>query len=475
MAKAKQSQWEFGELFPAAAIRKVFSVSELTASVRRALEKEVGTVWVNGEISNFKVQPSGHAYFSLKDAQAQLACVWFRNDARAVQREFLKDGQRVVLQGELTVYEPRGQYQLRVLAVELQGIGALQAAFERLKQKLQAEGWFDAARKRPLPRYPRGIGLVTSLTGAAIRDVLHTIERRHPALRVVLAPVRVQGAGAAEEIAEALALLNAWNRAAREIDLILLTRGGGSLEDLWAFNEEAVARAIHTSALPVVSAVGHEIDFTIADFVADLRAATPTAGAELITEGLFASRQTVARLAETLAARLREHLDWKENAWEGLQRRLSRLHPRQRLQWQAQRLDDLQESLASGGRQILRQKAATLATALARLRRVRLGTILKDARLALDRLEQRLHRLPPQACESRRRKLRESTDRLRLLGPANVLERGYSITLDASTGQPLRDPAQVAPGATLISRLAKGELRSKVPARRTRATASGKT
>lgn len=462
MAKAKKSQWEFGELFPAEAIRKVFTVTELTASVRRALEKEVGTVWVSGEISNFKLQPSGHAYFSIKDPNAQLTCVLFRNDARLVQRAFLKDGQRVVLQGEMTVYEPRGQYQLRVIAVELQGIGALQAAFELLKQKLQAEGLFEAARKRAIPRYPRGIGLVTSLTGAAIRDVLHTIERRYPGLRIVLVPVRVQGAGAADEIADALRTLNQWNRNARAIDLILLTRGGGSLEDLWAFNEEPVARAIHGSELPIVSAVGHEIDFTIADFVADLRAATPTAGAELITEAMFASRRLLDGLLAGLVSQARQHLEWKTHACETVHRRLIRLHPRQRLQWQAQRLDDLLEALETSRRRHLRRGAAALDAALARLRRVRPAVGFKEFRQALDKLAQRLRRIPAELLAFKRRRLREATDRLRLLAPANVLERGYSITLDAATGRPLRNPAEAAPGSAIISRLAKGDLHSKV-------------
>src|SRR5664280_2287936 len=242
MAKAK-SNWDFGELFPAEQTRKVLSVSELTAQVRRLLEQQVGSIWVTGEVTNLRVQSSGHIYFTLKDANAQLSCVLFRGET-VTHRELLQDGQKHLLQGEVTVYEARGQYQLIVRAVELQGIGALQVAFEKLKQKLQAEGLFAQERKRPLPKYPQCIGLVTSPTGAAIRDVLHVVRRRHPALQIILAPCRVQGQGAAAEIAASIGLLNEFYRSQPVIDLILVTRGGGSLEDLWAFNEEIVARAI---------------------------------------------------------------------------------------------------------------------------------------------------------------------------------------------------------------------------------------
>jgi exodeoxyribonuclease VII large subunit len=238
VTKSSKSQWDFGELFPTETIRKVLSVAELTLQVKRLLEKQVGQIWVTGEVSNFRAQSSGHIYFTLKDADSQLSCVLFRNEAKE-QRAFLQDGRKVILQGDLTVYELRGQYQLRVSAVELQGVGALQAAFERLKQKLNAEGWFASERKRPLPRYPQRIGIVTSPTGAAIRDVLHVVQRRNPALEIILAPCRVQGQGAAEEIAEAIKFLNAECGVVfpdghqtegiltrPKLDLILVTRGG---------------------------------------------------------------------------------------------------------------------------------------------------------------------------------------------------------------------------------------------------------
>src|SRR6266568_7775921 len=236
MPRSSKSQWDFGELFPAETTRRVLTVSELTTQVKRLLEKSIGLVWVTGEITNLRVQSSGHVYFTLKDANAQLNCVLFRGES-VENRDLLQDGQKLVVQGDLTVYEPRGQYQLVVRAVELQGVGALQLAFEQLKRKLQAEGLFAPERKRPLPKYPQRIGLVTSPTGAAIRDVLHVIQRRNPGLEIIFTPCRVQGEGAAQEIAAAIRLLNEFNigQASRQLclDLILLTRGGGSLEDLW--------------------------------------------------------------------------------------------------------------------------------------------------------------------------------------------------------------------------------------------------
>src|SRR5262249_5713565 len=304
VAHPVKTQWDFGELFPAAQIRRVLSVTELTLQIRRLLEKQVGGVRVAGEITNLRLQGSGHMYFTLTDAGAQLSCVLFRGESQ-VDRSVLQDGRKVVLTGEVTVYEARGQYQLRVTGTELQGLGALQAAFERLKEKLKAEGLFAQERKRPLPKYPQRIGIVTSPSGAALRDIVHVAQRRNGALRIILAPSRVQGQGAAEEIAAGIRLLNEFNRkqtslaslsetgARPYLDLILVTRGGGSLEDLWAFNEEIVARAIFESELPVVSGIGHEIDFTISDFVADVRAATPSAAAEIITEGVFSSCQFV--------------------------------------------------------------------------------------------------------------------------------------------------------------------------------------
>jgi len=441
MSKPARSQWDFGELFPAEPVRKVLSVGELTADIKRLLEKSVGAVWVGGEITNLRAQSSGHVYFTLKDPAAQLSCVLFRGTA-AAQRSLLADGRKVLLQGDVTVYETRGQYQLIVRAVELQGVGALQIAFEKLKQQLAAEGLFAPERKRPLPRYPQRIGLVTSPTGAAIRDVLHVIQRRHPGLEIVLAPCRVQGDGAAREIAEAIRTLNEFNQqpATSNLELILVTRGGGSLEDLWAFNEEPVARAIFESALPVVSAVGHEIDFTIADFVADVRAATPSAAAEIITEGVFASREFVSAAPALLQRSARRRLARERENFEALAARVARLHPRRQLEESFQRLDDLQSGLLRGLKTAARARTLVLENLAGRFLRAKPSHQLKLRRAALLQLEKRLH----------------------VLGPEQVLARGYSITSDAVTGKVFRAAAEVKAGQQLKTQLAKGVVLSQV-------------
>ncbi len=473
MSKATKSQWNFGELFPTEQTRKVLSVSELTVQVKRLLEKQVGQVWVTGEVTNLRVQSSGHMYFALKDAGAQLrsdastrvavlSCVLFRSEVVA-HRELLQDGQKVLLQGEVTVYEARGQYQLMVRAVELQGVGALQIAFEKLKLKLASEGMFAPERKRPLPKYPQRIGLVTSPTGAAIRDVLHVVRRRNPGLEIVLVPCRVQGPGAAEEIAAAIRLLNEFDSrssrredakiektengsqglltsAATSLDLILVTRGGGSLEDLWAFNEEAVARAIFESAIPVVSAVGHEIDFTISDFVADMRAATPSAASEIITEGVFASRQLV----------------------EDLVQRLVRSHPRRRMNELLQRVDDLQSGLLRRTRQGIKESQVTWRNLAARLLGVRPAQLIRQRRELLLLNQRRLRELAGVHLRNRRDRLGNNESRLRLLGPEQVLGRGYSITMDAESGRIVRRAKDVKPGQKLRTRVKTGEVQSVV-------------
>ncbi len=431
MSKPVKSQWNFGELFSPAEMRKVLSVSELTGNVRALLEKQIGTVWVSGEITNLRAQNSGHIYFTLKDAGAQLSCVLFSRE-KVAQRELLADGQKVLLQGEVTVYEARGQYQLIVRAVELQGVGALQVAFEKLKLKLAAEGLFAAERKRALPKFPARIGLITSPTGAAIRDVLHVVQRRNPALEIILASARVQGDGAAKEIAEAIRMLNKYGN----LDLILVTRGGGSLEDLWAFNEEVVARAIFESAIPVVSAVGHEIDFTITDFVADVRAATPSVAAEIITENVFASRELVGDAMSLMQLRVRRRMRIESENFESLAGRLVRLHPRRKLDDSLQRLDDLQSGLLRG-----------------------LKTAARSRNLVLQNLAGRFLRVKPlQVWKARQEVLKQLEKRLNLLGPEQVLARGYSITTDVASGKVLRDATKVKAGQKLKTRLAKGEV-----------------
>ena len=465
MGRQVKSQWDFGELFPTEPARRVLTVSELTSQVRRLLEKEIGILRVTGEVTNLRVQSSGHVYFTLKDASAQLNCVLFRGEALE-NRAILQDGQKVILEGSLTVYEPRGQYQLIVRSVELQGVGALQLAFERLKRKLQAEGLFAPERKRPLPRYPQRIGLVTSPTGAAFSDVLHVIQRRHSGLEIIFVPCRVQGEGASAEIAASIRLLNEFNSALRAphsaLDLILLTRGGGSLEDLWAFNEEVVARAIFESATPVVSAVGHEIDFTISDFVADVRAATPSVAAEIITEGVFASRQFVAEASGVISQRIRRRLERERENVGRLMQRVRRAHPRRRLNETLQLFDDLQSGLLRGVKYRWRECQARWANARQRLGRVRPAQALERRRQNLREWERRLPDSARQYLKDARNHFDTLEARRRLLSPLNVLERGYSITTDASAGHVIRDPAEVKPGQRIKTRVKKGEIRSVV-------------
>lgn len=461
MSRKAQSQWDFGELFPPEQTRRVLTVAELTTTVRKLIEKEIGEIWVTGEVTNLRLQSSGHCYFTLKDASAQLSCVLFRGEATA-NREFLQDGQKLLLQGTLTVYEARGQYQLIVRTLEPQGIGALQLAFEKLKRKLQAEGLFAQERKRALPRYPRRIGLVTSPTGAAIRDVLHVIQRRQPSLEIVLAPCRVQGDGAAAEIAAAIRLLNKWKTSAEHLDLILVARGGGSLEDLWAFNEEAVARAIFDSALPVVSAVGHEIDFTISDFVADLRAATPSAAAELITEGPFASRQFVDDAGRRLGQLVRQRVERERDDLLNLAQRLIRVHPRRQLRDKAQHVDELQLALARNAKLGLREQQQRSLILRQRLARLKPSTVLELRRQHLRDIERRVDELSRHVLERKRNRLATLRARLRLLGPGNVLARGYSITTDEATGAVLRAASDAKAGQRLKTRLKSGEVRSVV-------------
>ena len=461
MARVSKTQWSFaGDLFPEAGQKPTESVSELTQKLKLQLESGFADRRVAGEVSNFRLQGSGHAYFVLKDAGAQLSCVLFRGQGGA-GRAALRDGAQVVLGGDITVYEPRGNYQLRVTSVEVQGVGALQAAFERLKEKLSAEGLFDAARKRPIPRYPGRIGLVTSATGAAIQDVLHVLSRRF-CPEVILDPVRVQGSGAAQEIAAAIGRLNRFSKSVEPLDVILVTRGGGSLEDLWCFNEEAVARAIAGSEVPVVSAVGHEIDFTISDFVADFRAATPSAAAEILTQDWVDSRDFVESAGRRLALLAQRRLERSRTGMEGWVRRWSRLHPRRRLEARSQRLDDAVESLRREVARSVRILGRVLDGHRQRMLSQRPRMRVKVGQQELLRLRSALAAIPSREVLRRRQRLDGLVARLRLLSPQNVLDRGYSLTLDAETGAVVRDVSGLIPGKRLHTRLQSGEVSSVV-------------
>jgi len=462
--KKASSQWDFGELFSPEETRQVWTVGDLTGRVKGLLEKELGEVWVSGEVANLRRQSSGHMYFTLKDRDAQLSCVLFRGQ-RVEHRDLLEDGREVILRGDITVYEARGQYQMLVREIELKGVGALQAEFEKLKRKLDAEGLFAEERKRELPRLNCRIGVVTSPTGAALRDVLHVIERRDPSLEVLLAGSRVQGAGAADEIAAAIGSLNSWHAAqsaGKGLDLILVTRGGGSLEDLWAFNEEPVARAIVESDLPVVSAVGHEIDFTIADFTSDLRAATPSAAAELITEGVYSIRGFVDDAPRWMAEAIARRLGDEAGNVARLVRRLRLARPSRRIETHLQRLDDLNDVMARCVRHALESARHRSGELAGRLQRLRPSRLLDVKAQALEVLEERLGEAGAQAIEFRRLRLERAVERLRLLSPTNALERGYSITVDAETGETIRSINDVSEGRKIKTRVSDGEFGSVV-------------
>lgn len=428
---------------PAPAEPEVFSVREITARIRRALESTLGLVWVKGEISNYRRQASGHHYFTLKDESSQLSCVLFAGDARSLRGLELHDGLEIRARGEITVYEARGQVQMVVKLVEEIGQGALQARFAALKEKLAAAGLFAPERKRPLPPFPRRLGLITSPTGAALRDFLHVLQRRSPRTEVVLFPVRVQGRGAAAEMVEALAALNDYSQKQLPLDVLVLTRGGGSLEDLWEFNEEILAHAIAASSLPVVSAVGHEIDFTISDFVADLRAPTPSAAAEILSADTNALHETLATSARRLRRsalthlensrrellRLRQHRAWQEPS------RLLREHRFDLDQAAANLQTHITQGLTS------RQQRLQHATALLRARHPLRH--FAEFRRRLVTLHSRLRQLPARQLQTTQRRCQTLGQLLRAFDPHHTLQRGYTL-VRSPDGKILTRAAQAA-------------------------------
>lgn len=406
---------------------EVFSVKEITTRIRRALENALGLVWVRGEISNHRRQAAGHHYFTLKDESCQLACVLFAGDARSLKSLALRDGLEVQVRGEISVYEARGQVQMVVRLIQEVGLGALQARFEALKEKLAAAGLFSAERKRPLPVFPRRIGLITSPTGAALRDFLHVLWRRSPGTEVLLYPVRVQGQGAAAEMVAAVEALNDFAREGGTLDVLVLTRGGGSLEDLWEFNEEILARAIAGSALPLVSAVGHEIDFTISDFVADFRAPTPSAAAEILSADTAALREkllTQFRRLRRAATGQRDvlHLNLRRlaghRAWQEPSRRL-------REHWLKfdQAAQTLRELPATRWRE--NQQALSRARDLLRARHP--ARALAEMARRLDSLRPRLRQAPQRAWQEARTRQQSLAQLLRAFDPQNTLQRGYVL------------------------------------------------
>jgi exodeoxyribonuclease VII large subunit len=432
--------------------RKIFTVSELNQEIKNLLEKRFPDVWVTGEVSNFRGATSGHLYFTLKDASAQIRAVCFRNQARYLKFK-PQDGISVIARGHLSVYEARGEYQFYVDYLEPAGIGALQLAFEQLKQKLAAEGLFDPARKKPLPVLPRTVGVVTSPTGAVIRDILRVLRRRFRNMNVLLYPAKVQGEGAAEEIVRGLEYFNKHTVA----DVLIVARGGGSLEDLWAFNEEAVARAIAASEIPVISAVGHETDFTIADFVADLRAPTPSAAAELVVHRKQDFVDELRERARHMGQAVRLKLSEAREALTAL-----RLHHvfqtmRTRLGERAQRVDDDIVELARLMRQKLSESRHAWLETSAGVVRYDFRRLLGLKRAELDERAVRLQSEFTRLLAERRSRLVQFDALLNERSPLTILNRGYSITRDAQGGI-VRDAAAVAMGEFISVRVARGEL-----------------
>lgn len=414
------------------ASKKIFSVAEITRRIKGLLERDVGDVWIEGEVSNCRRPASGHLYFTLKDSSAQISAVLFRGNQK--QGVTLKDGTLVRVYGKATVYERGGNYQILVRMVEEAGKGALQQQFEELKERLRKEGLFDAEAKKALPMLPRHVGVVTSRTGAALRDILNVIERRFPNLHVVIAPAMVQGDGAARDIAQAIELLNSRD----DLDVLIVGRGGGSIEDLWAFNEEPVARAIWNSRIPVISAVGHEIDFTIADFVADLRAPTPSAAAELVVGRKDEFMQSLSDTSVSLARLLRQSVLEQQARFSALAGSYVFREPQNIIRSHSERLKGIHMSLTH--------------------------ELTGAARQVDQALDDASHRLASHAnirCERLSGVLNRAESALRTMNPKGVLKRGYSITKGAD-GKCLVASKGLKKGSKLITVLSDGEIASTV-------------
>src|SRR5579863_9233274 len=488
-------------LFDLAPERHVWKVSEITERIGDLLEGAFRDVWIEGEVSNYHAAQSGHLYFTLKDARSQIRCVCFRDQVRGLKFR-PEDGLHITVRGSLGVYEPRGEYQIYVTNIEPVGLGALQLAFEQLKKRLADEGLFATERKKPLPVLPRRIGVVTSPTGAAIRDILRVLKRRFPNAHVLLFPVKVQGDGAAKEIAEGIAYFTR----AKAAEVLIVGRGGGSLEDLWAFNEEIVARAIAASQIPIITGIGHETDFTIADFAADMRAPTPSAAAEVVVRTRAEFEKHIADCARELVQHMRYFFSERRHALRDLATNRAFRRPEEIVRRRRQHLDELNRSLAGGLRakidgvrqrmnasslrmasfdlggrvRMLRVRVerrsgelnAALERAVMRQRRryallqLRMASVNLRARVVAlrRRLDQRSSELAAHARKyfsATRRKLETTTVRLEERSPFQLLERGYAIAYDAQ-GRVLRSAAQVAEGDDIAVRLARGQLAAKV-------------
>ena len=419
--------------------KTILTVSELTQKVKTCLEADFEEVWVEGEISNFRRPSSGHSYLTLKDEKSQIRAVIFRFMGRYLKFE-PQDGMLVICRGKMSVYEPRGEYQLILDYMEPKGVGALQLAFEQLKERLAREGLFASDHKKPLPYLPGKIGIVTSPTGAAVKDLLNVIGRRFPTISILITPVKVQGEGSAQEITQAIDGLNLLD----DIDLIIVARGGGSLEDLWSFNEECVARAIYRSTIPVVSAVGHEIDFTIADFVADLRAPTPSAAGELVVRDKGELLNFIDSLSDRLRNRILQVLESEKKQAQQIMKRLPDL--RFRLSDLQLRVDDLKTRLAPRLNNLLRLQKEMLKGSIARLSLRNPKSIIQEYSTRVLLNEKTLTDRMQFVLRGTRQALESAAGQLDSLSPLRVLERGYSITRLLPSRQVVKESTMVAGG-----------------------------
>ncbi len=433
----------------------VLSVGQLCRQLRGQLERQFSGVWLRGEISNHRRQASGHHYFTLKDAEAQLSCVLFRGAAQQL-RTHLADGLQVQVLGDVSVYEPRGQMQMIVRKVQEGGAGALQAKFEALKRRLADEGLFAPERKQPIPEFPQVIAVVTSPTGAAIQDMLNILHRRSPWVRVLVFPVRVQGDGAHQEIARALDLLGQPQPDLPRIDTVVVARGGGSLEDLWSFNEESVARAIAGCPLPVISAVGHEIDFTIADFAADLRAPTPSVAAELVAPDGAELAARLQRWNATLRGRVGQIMVHLRQMLNFLEQSPLRRAPQRWLAENQQTLDRKNDALCAAAEAWSGARRQQLELLAHRLEARQPAAVLSERRVQVELLRERLEALLRRRFDQCHHRIDHLDRLLHSLGPEAVLSRGFSLTLDLS-GTPVRSASALRPGQRLRTRLSEGE------------------
>jgi len=430
---------------------KIFSVSDINKAIKSTLEGSYKLIWLKGELSNFKPHSSGHFYFSLKDAKAQINAVMFRGFNQSLKFK-PHDGLEVIVRGKITVYEPRGNYQIFCEMMEPVGAGALQMAFEQLKRKLEAEGLFAAEKKRQLPRLPKHVAIVSSPTGAAIRDMINVLSRRFRGLRVTLVPALVQGNGAPASICDALKLAQKMT----DVDVMIVGRGGGSIEDLWAFNDERVARAIAACRVPIISAVGHEIDFTIADFVADLRAPTPSAAAELVCKNAGEIQEQIVTHGKRLTRAMVHHLQLERQALNGFAKRL--VDPKRRLQDLALRCDELSQRLEQAAQRALERKRQLIELWLSRLPSPRELILRRSQEIDMNRTRLEGHLV--RTLEARKAKWARLTALLDAVSPLKVVERGYSITRKQNVL--IKSVSQIAVGDTLEVTFAKGQARVKV-------------